>query len=86
MEKNVKQESRQPVKSNTNAREEEEYSKNNNKLANIKFVPIEFDYENYKAGESQVNDALGHGYVVIDNFKTESGLVMVMGLYRSRTA
>jgi hypothetical protein len=86
MEKNMNQESKQPVKSNTNSREEEEYSKNNNKLANIKFVPIEFDYENYKAGESQVNDALGHGYVVIDNFKTESGLVMVMGLYRSRTA
>ena len=86
MEKNLNQESKQPVKSNTNSREEEEYSKNNNKLANIKFVPIEFDYENYKAGESQVNDALGHGYVVIDNFKTESGVVMVMGLYRSRTA
>jgi len=86
MEKNLNQESKQPVKSNTNSREEEEYSKNNNKLENIKFVPIEFDYENYKAGESQVNDALGHGYVVIDNFKTESGLVMVMGLYRSRTA
>ena len=86
MEKNMNQESKQPVKSNTNSREEEEYSKNNNKLANIKFVPIEFDYENYKAGESQVNDALGHGYVVIDNFKTESGLVMVMGLYRSRAA
>ena len=82
----MNQESKQPVKSNTNSREEEEYSKNNNKLENIKFVPIEFDYENYKAGESQVNDALGHGYVVIDNFKTESGLVMVMGLYRSRTA
>jgi len=81
----MKQESRQPEKSNTNSREEE-YSGNNNKLANIKFVPIEFDYENYKAGESQVNDALGHGYVVIDNFKTESGLVMVMGLYRSRAA
>ena len=86
MEKNMNQESKQPVKSNTNSREEEEYSKNNNKLENIKFVPIEFDYENYKAGESQVNDALGHGYVVIDNFKTESGLVMVMGLYRSRAA
>ena len=82
----MNQESKQPVKSNTNSREEEEYSKNNNKLANIKFVPIEFDYENYKAGESQVNDALGHGYVVIDNFKTESGLVMVMGLYRNRAA
>ena len=62
---------------------EEEYSKNNNKLTNIKFIPIEFDYANYKTGESQVNDALNHGYAVIDNFKTESGVVMVMGLYRS---
>ena len=86
MEKNMKQETRQPVTSNTHSREEEEYSEKNNKLANIKFVPIEFDYENYKTGENQVNDALGHGYIVIDNFKTESGLVMVMGLYRGRTA
>jgi hypothetical protein len=30
MEKNMNHESRQPVKSNTNAREEEEYSTNNN--------------------------------------------------------
>ena len=36
--------------------------------------------------EGQVNEALGCGYAVIDSFKTESGLVMVMGLYRSRTA
>ena len=85
MEKNMKQETRQPVTSNTHSREEE-YSQNNNKLANIKFVPIEFDYENYKTGEGQVNEALGCGYAVIDSFKTESGLVMVMGLYRSRTA
>ena len=56
------------------------------KLTSIKFVPIEFDYENYKTGEGQVNEALGCGYAVIDSFKTESGLVMVMGLYRSRTA
>ena len=86
MEKNMNQQSRQPVTSNTHSREEEEYSEKNNKLANIKFVPIEFDYENYKTGENQVNDALGHGYIVIDNFKTESGLVMVMGLYRGCTA
>ena len=56
------------------------------KLTTIKFVAIEFDYDKYKNGENQINEALRHGYVVIDNFKTESGLVMVMGLYRSRTA
>ena len=40
-----------------------------------------FDYKNYKTGESQVNQALESGYAVIDNFKTESGVVMVMGFY-----
>ena len=84
--KNMNQESKQPVNLQAQSNNREDDTESNNKLANIKFVPIEFDYENYKAGESQVNDALGHGYVVIDNFKTESGLVMVMGLYRSRTA
>tara|TARA_B100000029_G_scaffold202386_1_gene200647 strand:+ start:378 stop:623 length:246 start_codon:yes stop_codon:yes gene_type:complete len=53
------------------------------KLAIIKFVPVEFNYDNFKSGENEVNDTLGRGYVVIDSYKTESGLVMVMGLYRS---
>ena len=63
----------------------EEYDESNGrKLKNIEFIPIEFDYKNYKTGERQVNQALERGYAVIDNFKTESGVVMVMGLYRSR--
>ena len=53
------------------------------KLAIIKFVPVEFNYDNFKSGENEVNDTLAKGYVVIDNYKTESGLVIVMGLYRS---
>ena len=53
------------------------------KLAIIRFVPVEFNYDNFKSGENEVNDTLGRGYVVIDSYKTESGLVMVMGLYRS---
>ena len=86
MEKNMNQESKQPVNLQAQSNNREDDTENNNKLANIKFVPIEFDYENYKTGEGQVNEALGCGYAVIDSFKTESGLVMVMGLYRSRTA
>ena len=82
----MNQESKQPVNPQAQSNNREDDTENNNKLANIKFVPIEFDYENYKTGENQVNDALGHGYIVIDNFKTESGLVMVMGLYRGSTA
>ena len=53
------------------------------KLAIIKFVPVEFNYDNFKSGENEVNDTLGRGYVMIDSYKTESGLVIVMGLYRS---
>ena len=82
----MNQESKQPVNLQAQSNNREDDTESNNKLANIKFVPIEFDYENYKTAENQVNDALGHGYIVIDNFKPESGLVMVMGLYRGCTA
>ena len=53
------------------------------KLAIIRFVPVEFNYDKFKSGENEVNDTLAKGYVMIDNYKTESGLVIVMGLYRS---
>ena len=53
------------------------------KLAIIRFVPVEFNYDQFKSGENEVNDTLAKGYVMIDNYKTESGLVIVMGLYRS---
>ena len=51
------------------------------KLVRIKFIGVEFDYDKVQTGENKVNEALVMGYVVIDNFKTESGLVMVMGKY-----
>ena len=55
------------------------------KLSSIRFVPVEFTYANYKSGEDEVNNTLGRGYVVIDSYKTESGLVMIMGLYNGGT-
>ena len=79
----MNQESKQPVNLQAQSNNREDDAENNKKLANIKFVPIEFDYENYKIGESNVNQALGNGFTVIDSFKTESGVVMVMGLYGS---
>ena len=82
----MNQTSRQPVNLQTQSNHREGEAENSNKLENIKFVPIEFDYDNYKTGECQVNEALGCGYAVIDSFKTESGLVMVMGLYRNGAA
>jgi len=71
---------RQPVQPQSEEKTERVSDK---KLAIIKFVPVEFNYDNFKSGENAVNDTLGQGYVVIDSYKTESGLVMVMGLYRS---
>ena len=70
---------RQPVQPR---RQEQAERVPDRKLANIRFVPVEFNYDQFKSGENAVNDTLGRGYVVIESYKTESGLVMVMGLYR----
>ena len=51
------------------------------KLTKIKIVPIELTYQTYEKGEKQVNQALQEGYHIINDFRTESGVVMVMGFY-----
>ena len=51
------------------------------KLTKIKIVPIELTYQTYEKGEKQVNQALKEGYHIINDFRTESGVVMVMGFY-----
>ena len=38
------------------------------KIANVKYIAVEFDYKQYKNGEKEVNDAISHGYEVIDNY------------------
>ena len=52
------------------------------KLANVKYIAVEFAYDHFKNGEDAVNDAIGHGYQVMETYKTESGIVVVLGLYR----
>ena len=52
------------------------------KLANVKYVAVEFAYDHFKNGEDAVNDAIGNGYQVMETYKTESGIVVVLGLYR----
>ena len=52
------------------------------KLTNVKYVAVEFAYDHFKNGEDAVNDAIGHGYQVMETYKTESGIVVVLGLYR----
>ena len=52
------------------------------KLVHVKYVAVEFAYDHFKNGENEVNDAIGHGYEVLESWKTESGIVVVLGRYR----
>ena len=52
------------------------------KLANVKYVAVEFAYKRFKNGEDAVNDAINHAYEVMETYKTESGIVVVLGRYR----
>ena len=49
------------------------------KLTKIKFVGVAFDPQKYKAGETEINDALSEGYEVIRDFETGGGIVMALG-------
>jgi len=48
----------------------------------LKFVGVTFDYKKKELGEKEVNQALTDGYQVLETIKTESGVVIVMGMYR----
>ncbi len=52
------------------------------KLVHVKDVAVEFAYDHFRNGENMVNDALGRGYEVMESYKTESGIVVVLGRYR----
>ena len=52
------------------------------KLTKIKFVGVAFDPQKYKAGESEINEALSEGYEVIRDFETGGGIVMALGKWK----
>ena len=54
------------------------------KLTKIKFVGVAFDPQKYKAGETEINDALSEGYEVIRDFETGGGIVMALGKWKKR--
>ena len=54
------------------------------KLTKIKFVGVAFDPQKYKAGETEINDALSEGYEVIRDFETGGGIVMTLGKWKKR--
>ena len=54
------------------------------KMIAMKFVGVAFDPEKYKAGESEVNDALADGFEVIRDFETGGGIVMALGKWERK--
>ena len=52
------------------------------KLRKIKFVGVAFDPQKYKAGETEINDALSEGFEVIRDFETGGGIVMALGKWK----
>ena len=52
------------------------------KLTKIKFVGVAFDPQKYKAGETEINDALSDGFEVIRDFETGGGIVMALGKWK----
>ena len=49
------------------------------KLTKIKFVGVAVDPQKYKAGETEINDALSEGFEVIRDFETGGGIVLALG-------
>jgi len=49
------------------------------KMTAMKFVGVVFDPEKYKAGETEINEALSEGFEVIRDFETGGGIVMALG-------
>ena len=54
------------------------------KMTAMKFVGVVFDPEKYKAGESEVNDALADGFEVIRDFETGGGIVIALGKWKNK--
>ena len=50
-------------------------------LKSVRFVGIEFDKDEYKNGEAELNRFLEEGYRVIKEFQTSSGIVISLGKY-----
>ena len=52
--------------------------KKKSKLREMRFIGIEFDYRRVKIGEDLVNKAISEGFQPLRDYKTNSGLVIVM--------
>ena len=50
-------------------------------LKAVKFIGVEFDPDNYKTGEDEVNDYLNKGFQFVRDYQTASGLVIALGRF-----
>ena len=60
--------------------------KNQEKLQEVRFIGIEFDYQKVDVGQRLVNDALAEGFQPLRDFDRGSGIVMVMGKWKKENA
>ena len=60
--------------------------KNQEKLLEVRFIGIEFDYQKVDVGQRLVNEALAEGFQPLRDFDRGSGIVMVMGKWKKENA
>jgi len=54
------------------------------KMTAMKFVGVAFDPEKYKAGETEINEALSKGFEVLRDFETGGGIVIALGKWENK--
>ena len=54
------------------------------KMTAMKFVGVAFDPEKYKAGETEINEALSDGFEVLRDFETGGGIVIALGKWENK--
>ena len=52
------------------------------KMTAMKFVGVAFDPVKYKAGETEINNALSDGFEILRDFETGGGIVMALGKWK----
>ena len=59
--------------------------KQSRKMTAMKFVGVVFDPEKYKAGETEINEALSNGFEVLRDFETGGGIVIALGKWENKS-
>ena len=60
--------------------------KNQEKLLEVRFIGIEFDYQKVDVGQRLVNEALAEGFQPLRDFDRGSGIVMVVAKWGKENA